>query len=160
MAIRKIVTIPHPILRQVMPEINFKQISLEGLKKIIDDLTETMFAADGVGIAANQVGLNLRVCVINAKTGPVVLINPKIQKFSWRKTIMEEGCLSVPGVFGTVKRARNVTIEAQDPKGEELNFKANGFFARIIQHEVDHLNGKLFTDKVIKYTQGEQPKNA
>jgi len=122
-------------------------------------MQETMSEKDGIGLAANQIGILKRIVVIADKEGPLILINPEIIEKSWLKNIMEEGCLSVPGVFGTVKRHKKITVAAINSRGETLKLKAEGMLARVIQHEIDHLDGILFIDKVIKYTEGEPPKS-
>jgi len=124
-------------------------------QQLVLDMEKTMIEEDGVGLAAPQVGLNICLAVIATEDGTLVLINPKIVKRSWRKEIDEEGCLSVPGVFGLVKRSAKVRVSALDAKGEELNFEAKGFLARVVQHELDHLDGVLFIDKARKIVKGK-----
>lgn len=152
-----IVTIPHPILRQRAKDITAAELQKPTVQKFIDSMIETMYAADGVGLAAPQVGVGQRIIVVSTKDGEVVYINPTITKYSFRKENMEEGCLSIPGVFGIVRRSKHVTLQALDRYGQPLRIRAEGFFARIIQHEVDHVDGTLFTQRVLRYTKGEQP---
>ncbi len=114
-------------------------------------MTETMYKSDGVGIAAPQVGASIMLCVIakqfaGTKTD-LTLVNPVWEKKSLLKTSDTEGCLSVPGVFGEVKRYKKIKVNALDRDGNKIEFLANNFFARIVQHEVDHLNGILFIEK-------------
>lgn len=118
----------------------------------ITDLTETMYQSDGIGIAAPQVGNNIRIIVIGTKNGPLVMINPVVSRKSWRQVEDEEGCLSVPGVFGIVRRSRSLWVSFIDKRGDKQKLKAEGMFARVIQHEVDHLNGVLFIDRAKKIT--------
>lgn len=117
-------------------------------KILIEDMLETMYDANGVGLAAPQVGILRRICVIDVGDGPVVMINPVILK-SEGEQIGSEGCLSVPGKYGTVKRPMKVTATALDENGEVEVYEAEGFFARAICHELDHLDGVLYIDKVI-----------
>lgn len=107
---------------------------------------------NGVGIAAPQVSKSIQLIVVNMKDQPLVLINPKIILKSIRKELGEEGCLSVPGVFGMVKRSKTVRVKALNQKGGKLFLKAKGMLARVLQHEIDHLLGILFIDKVVRYT--------
>lgn len=117
------------------------------LKELILNMVETMHASNGIGIAAPQVGTNVQVCIISTEDGPLPLINPEITKQSFRKEWAEEGCLSIPHVFGDVKRNKGIKVKAQSPNGDVFEFNAEDLFARVIQHELDHLNGVLFIDK-------------
>ena len=124
-------------------------------------MIETCRAANGIGLAAPQVGLSLRLCVINLEhlgLDPFALINPKIVTKSWKKIEMEEGCLSIPGVFGIVKRPEKITVKAINLAGKENIVKADGLLDRVIQHEVDHLDGILITSKIIRRTDGSETK--
>lgn len=114
--------------------------------KLIDNMLETMYEANGVGLAAPQVGVLKRVIVIDVGEGPVKLINPEVIASSGSQTD-PEGCLSCPGMAGDVKRAKKVTVKGLLPSGEETIIEAEEFFARALQHEIDHLNGILFIDK-------------
>jgi len=116
------------------------------IHKLIDDMFETMYHANGVGLAAPQVGRSLRVVVIDVGQGPLALINPKITASSGSATDVE-GCLSIPGVTGKVTRAERVSVEALDPNGETVLFQADRLLARAVQHEIDHLDGILFIDR-------------
>ena len=145
---------PAPVLDQPAKEVSLEDIKKPQFQRLILDMVATMIKKDGIGLAATQVGQNLRLCVINTQDGNLILINPKIIKYSWKKQVSEEGCLSVPGVFGLVKRAWRIQIAALDSKGRKLNFKAEGLFARVVQHELDHLAGILFIKKAKKITQG------
>lgn len=155
MSIRKIAIIGEPMLHQRASEVDPKDIPTEDLQSLIRDMLETMVAADGVGIAAPQVGVGLRVFIARSPQGPVAVINPAITGRSWRQTKGEEGCLSVPGKFGSVKRHRSVRVKALDHEGRPMEFEARDFFARIIQHENDHLDGILFVDRIRQ--QGGKP---
>lgn len=105
-----------------------------------------MKKSDGVGLSANQVGLDLRIFVAEHRNNFFAVVNPTIVKFSKETEFMEEGCLSVPGIFVEKERALFVTLEGFDPNGKKLKLKASGVLARIFQHETDHLNGKLIAD--------------
>lgn len=149
MALRKIVTYPFPVLKeQAKPVTEFD----ENLEKLVADMAETMYAAPGVGLAAPQIDVPLQVAVIDISAKDeendlIVLVNPKIIKGEGEQTD-EEGCLSVEEYSSKVKRFEKVWVEAQDIHGNPMNFEAEGFFARVIQHELDHLNGKLFLDRI------------
>jgi peptide deformylase len=156
MSILPILTDPNPILRKKAEEVASDLLVLPQIKELTANMIETMIEAKGVGLAAPQIGRSLRIITVNTDDEPTVLINPRIIKSSWGKVIDEEGCLSVPGKFGLVKRPKTVRVQALDENGKELNFKAKGLLARVIQHEIDHLDGKLFIDKVIKYTNDMQ----
>lgn len=134
----------NPILRKKSQEI--AEITPE-IKRLILDMQETMKAAKGVGLAAPQVGQNIRLCLINTEKGPLALLNPKITWKSLRTETEEEGCLSCPNVWLPVKRSKIVYVKALSEDGQSLSFKAKGLFARVIQHEFDHLDGILIVDK-------------
>lgn len=122
----------------------------KNINDLIDNMFETMYAEDGVGLAGPQVGILKRVAVIDIREGnKIILINPEIIEKDG-KAVMEEGCLSIPGRTGDVVRAENIKVRSLNRKGEEIVFEAEGFEARAIQHEIDHLDGVLFVDKVIK----------
>jgi len=117
------------------------------IRKLIGFLVQAMYEANGVGLAANQIGLDLNMAVVDAGRGLKVLINPKIIE-AHGQVIDEEGCLSVPGVFFKIKRPESIIVEAQDRFGNQIKIKAQGLEARAICHEVDHLNGKLILDRI------------
>lgn len=147
-----ILTEPNPVLRQKSRSVTPADFNDPKFKSLIGNLIETMRARDGVGMAAPQVGAPLRLCVIikeytDDKSKDLVLINPVWTKKSILRSSDEEGCLSVPEVFGKVMRYRKIRVKASDENGKEISFEAKDFFARIIQHEVDHLDGILFIDK-------------
>ncbi|MBX4186687.1 MAG: peptide deformylase [Candidatus Doudnabacteria bacterium] len=151
----KIVTIPDPILNKKTELIKkFDQ----GLEDLVSEMIETCRKANGIGLAAPQIGKSIRLCIINLEhmgLPPFPLVNPKIVKKSWKKTNMEEGCLSIPGLFGIVRRPVKITVEAQNLSGEKNKFEADGMLSRVIQHEVDHLDGILFTSKMLRKTPGK-----
>lgn len=148
MAVREIRKDGDPVLRQKAREIDPKELGTEDFRQLVIDMIETMKAANGVGIAAPQVGESIRLFIAESADGPMALVNPVFAKKSWKSAWDEEGCLSVPGRFGRVKRARSVTVEALTAEGEPIKFTATAFFARILQHEMDHLDGVLFVDRV------------
>lgn len=151
----KIVTIPDPILTKKTALIKTVDSSI---KKLVSEMITTCHNAKGIGLAAPQIGQSIRLCIINLEhlgLPPFALINPRIKSKSWKKVEMEEGCLSIPGVFGMVKRPQKITVEAQNLAGEKHSFEADGMVSRVIQHEVDHLDGILFTSKITKLTSGK-----
>jgi peptide deformylase len=160
MAIREIITLPDPVLRRKARKVTDFGPALQTL---IDDMVETMRAAPGVGLAAPQVGVSLRVIVVEygdpAEDGkaPVLytLVNPEITRESRETEPGTEGCLSIPGIVGEVERASAVTVKAQDRRGRPAKVKAEGWLARIFQHEIDHLNGVLFVDRTDRIWQVE-----
>jgi len=134
-----------PVLRQVAAPV--RDITAD-IKRIIADMTETMWHQVGIGLAAPQVGLPYRILVMDdGKGGAQTLINPEIESRSG--TVREEeGCLSLPGVFGVVERSKTITVKATDEDGKSVSFEATGLKARIVQHELDHLDGVLFIDRL------------
>ncbi len=148
MAILTIVTKGEPVLHRRAAEVDQKEIPTEQFQKLLRDMLETMHHANGVGIAAPQVGVGKRVFIAESGEGPIALINPVFVKKSWKTLGDEEGCLSVPGKFDRLARAKSVIVEALTAKGEKIRFTAEDFFARILQHELDHLDGVLYVDRV------------
>ncbi|MFH1217094.1 MAG: peptide deformylase [Pseudomonadota bacterium] len=146
MAIREILKYPHPILRHpAEPVTEFN----EELLKLISDMAETMYDAPGVGLAANQVGVLLQLVVVDVSPKDekklIPLINPEILEGEGSQ-VDEEGCLSVVDYAANVKRFERIKVRAFTPTGKQIEFEAEGWFARVIQHEVDHLRGTLFID--------------
>ena len=137
-------------LRRKSTPIELTEFSKPKFQKFIHELTETMYQSDGIGIAAPQVGRNIRLIIIAGEKGAMTLINPVISRRSWRKETEEEGCLSVPGVYGMVRRSRQIFAQWTDAAGQPVKIKAAGLLARVIQHEVDHLDGILFIDRAHK----------
>jgi len=145
MAIRNIRKNGDEILRKRSKEVNEirdRELSL------LNDMLETMYAAEGVGLAAPQVGILKRMVVIDIGEGPVKLINPEITEMSG-SCVDFEGCLSIPGEQGRVDRPDTVTVKALNEKGEKIKITGNDFFARALCHEIDHLDGILFIDKML-----------
>jgi peptide deformylase len=119
------------------------------IQKLIDDLIETMKAAPGVGLAAPQVGVPLRLAVIDVDDKITVIVNPEIVKRSGEVVELDEGCLSVPGFWGRLNRAERVSVKALDRHGKELRIRdAEGLFGQALQHEIDHLDGHLYIDRM------------
>ncbi|MBU4347607.1 peptide deformylase [Patescibacteria group bacterium] len=144
-----IITIPNPILKKKSAEVEPKKISSKELQELCLNMEKTMKDKKGVGIAAPQIGKNIRLIIINTKDGGVVMFNPKIIRKSLTKEWGEEGCFSVPDVFGQVKRHKKIECEYLDKTGKKIKIKAEGLMARVIQHEIDHLDGILFIDKAV-----------
>lgn len=158
MTVKPILTVPNEALKQQCEEITEFN---EETKQLANDLLETLdIQRDpaGAGLAAPQIGILKRMCIVrkfkkdadgNEFTKDYVLVNPKITSESSATEVGWEACLSIPDKLGQVKRAKRVTITAQNTNGETIKIKGSGFFGRVIQHEIDHLNGVLFTDKNI-----------
>jgi len=147
---------PCPVLRQKSQELKSEELQKKDIQQLILDMEKTMKEKDGVGLAAPQIGRSIRVAVINTEDGSLVLINPKILRKFWKKEILEEGCLSLPEIFGLVKRSTKIKLVALNKKGKKVKFTASGMFARVIQHEVDHLDGVLFIDRAKEIVKGEE----
>jgi peptide deformylase len=149
MAVRSIITLPDPLLRRKSAAV--ERVDAE-LKALADDMVETMYAAPGVGLAAVQVGVPRRLIVVDAtakeedEPRPLVLINPEIVELGTETRIYEEGCLSIPDVRLEIERPASVRIRYLDREGLRQELAADGLLATAIQHEIDHLNGKLIID--------------
>jgi peptide deformylase len=161
MTMREIVTLPQSILRQKAHKVTDFGPNLQTLA---NDMVETMRQAPGVGLAAPQVGESLRLIVIeygddeNEKVPPklYVMANPEITRFSQETLVGAEGCLSIPGIQGEVERQAAVTVKGVNRHGRPMTVKAEGWLARIFQHEIDHLDGVLFVDRAQKLWQAEE----
>ncbi len=125
------------------------------IKKLLGDMAQTMYEANGVGLAAPQVGVSLRVIVIDAGEGLNELVNPVIDAAEGCE-VGTEGCLSIPGVFGEVERCAAVTVEGLNREGRKVRVSGSGFFARALQHEIDHLDGVLFIEKATTLYKGQK----
>jgi peptide deformylase len=150
--IRPILQLPDPVLRRVSTPV--AKID-DQIKKLIDDMFETMYDAPGIGLAAVQIGVAKRVVTIDATRGeeeknPMVFINPEIISASEEKDVKEEGCLSIAEYYEEVERPIAVTVRYMDEKGKTKELEAEGLLARALQHEIDHLNGVLFIDHISK----------
>jgi peptide deformylase len=156
LAIRKIVNYPAEILETKCKEV---EVFNRKLAKTLDDMYDTMIEYDGVGLAAPQIGLDARVAIVDIddEFGTIEMINPIILETLGEQT-GPEGCLSFPGLFGEVSRPNYVKFEAFDRKGKKYILEAEGFLARAIQHEIDHLDGILFTSKVTRYMEEDELK--
>lgn len=156
----KILTVPSPILKEKAKKIGLVDNSV---KKIISEMIKTLKKEGGIGLAANQLGKLIRIIVIESKgqlskdkpdvERPIipltVLINPEIIETSSEKEPDIEGCLSIPNVWGEVPRYNKVTVKGLDKNGKKIKIKASDLFARVLQHEIDHLDGILFTDRIV-----------
>ena len=145
MAIRTMRHLPDPVLRQKAKRVSSIDSSIQ---RLIDDMVETMQQANGVGLAAPQVGVSLRVVVLQIPgEEPIVIINPKMVKRAGEREVTE-GCLSVPGYAGEIKRSISVTVKGQDRQGKAIRLKGTGLMAQALEHELDHLNGILYVDHI------------
>ncbi len=151
-----IAKLPAKILRTPVEDLTFPLKKAE--LRLIKNMLDTVIFANGVGLAAPQISKNLNLAIIyleDAGIPPFPIINPKIIKSSRDTEEMEEGCLSMPGVFGVVKRPKKITVEAYNMEGEKFTITDDTFLARVLQHEIDHLNNTLIYDKLEKVTTGE-----
>lgn len=146
MALRNIRINEDPILRKISKVV--KNVD-ERTQILIDDMLDTMYEANGVGLAAPQVGILKRVVVIDIGDGPIILINPEIVEANGEVKDVE-GCLSVPGKQGNVIRPKYVKVKAEDRDGNSIEIQGEDLLARALCHEIDHLNGILYTDKTVK----------
>lgn len=152
MALRNIVTLGDEVLRKKCRPVS--EIT-ERIQTLVDDMIETMHDANGVGLAAPQVGVMRRIFVVDIGDGPIVLINPEIIEMSGEQT-GEEGCLSLPGKAGTVTRANYVKIKGLDRDGNEQVYEGTELLARAFQHENDHLDGVIYIDKATETWEYEE----
>jgi len=158
MAILKVTRLGHPVLRKVTENISVKELKSAAMQRFIDDMVETMKEYDGVGLAADQVFTSKQVAVLEVADNPrypnkgkvplTVLVNPKITPLSDEMEEDWEGCLSIPDLRGSVPRYTRIHVTALDSDGNKLDFVAKDFHARVIQHEYDHLNGKVYLDRM------------
>jgi len=148
-----IVKYPDKILRKKVKKV--LNITSDKIQNLIAEMKETMVKADGIGLAANQINKNLRILVVNTKDGAKAFINPFIYWKSFKKCLGEEGCLSFPGIFGIIRRPERTRLFYRDEQGKLRHLAGDGLIARVLQHEIDHLNGILYIDKIIEYTAGE-----
>jgi peptide deformylase len=158
MAVHKVARLGHPVIRTPTQAVPKETITSAQMQRFIDDMIDTMREYDGVGLAAPQVHVSKQIAVIEVTEnrrypgeGPVpltVLVNPKILNASKKQLVDWEGCLSVNEFRGQVPRAESLEVEAFNRKGEKVRFSAHGFFARVIQHECDHLAGRVFLDRM------------
>lgn len=158
MSILKIATIGHPVLREVARELTKEELLRDETQAFIDDLVETMRDAHGAGLAANQVHRPVRIVAIEVKDNPrypykpnwplTILVNPVLEPIGDEQFVNFEGCLSVPDLRGEVRRHTQIRVRAWDREGKDLDFVVRGLTAGTFQHECDHIDGKLFIDRV------------
>ncbi len=135
------------ILRRKASDFDFSKHDKKEIRELIKTMRAEMVRSVGIGLSANQIGLDMRLFVAKADGKQYAIFNPDITKFSKEKVLMEEGCLSVPELYGPVERPEKITIEGYDANGKKIKIRAWGILARVFQHETDHLNGILFIDK-------------
>jgi len=153
-------------LRQKSADVNLDELRLPEMQLTIDDLFETMESADGLGLAAPQVGLSKRMAIVVLEknntagiNGAICLVNPEIVKTGKERELGEEGCLSFPGLFGKVARFKEISVTAFDREGNKLAFDCTDMDARVIQHELDHLNGTLLPDRLKEKEEAPESKS-
>ncbi len=159
MAVRKIIRMGHPTLRQVARPLTSEEIHSEALVRLVDDMIDTLHDYGGIGLAAPQINEPVRLAIIEIDGGPsrygeipslplTVFINPEVQILNPEPAGYWEGCLSVPGMRGFVERPQHVRVNALDQQGAPLTLELSGFLATVLQHEFDHLDGKLYIDHI------------
>lgn len=126
----------------------------KALARLLDDMVETMYAANGIGLAGPQIGVSRRILVIDAGDGPIQMINPRIVDQKGRQS-GTEGCLSIPAIYGEVERWKDIVVKGLNAQGEPVIYEANGLLSVVFQHEIDHLDGRLFTDLAVGLVDGE-----
>ena len=153
MALLPILEYPHPRLRTVARPVDPVQLEDPLFQRLLDDMFQTMYEAPGIGLAATQVDTHQRFMVIDVTEGreqPLVFINPSIRERSDELRAHQEGCLSIPGIYADVTRADGIVVDALDRHGKPFELRVDGLLATCVQHEVDHLDGKLFIDHISK----------
>jgi peptide deformylase len=154
MAIRNIRKDGDEILRKKSREVD---AITEKIRMLLDDMADTMYNANGAGLAAPQVGILKRLVVIDVGEGLIKLVNPVVKSRSGQQRVIE-GCLSVPGIWGEVDRPQHVSVEALNPDGEKITLEGEGILAQALCHEIDHLDGILFKDKAVRFLDKEEIK--
>jgi peptide deformylase len=163
MAVRKIIRMGHPTLRQVAREVTEQEIGSDPLQRLIEDMVDTLHDYGGIGLAAPQINEPLRLAIIEIPAGPSrygdlaelglsVFVNPDIQIIDPARAGYWEGCLSVPGLRGFVERPQHIKVTASNQHGEPVELELSGFSATVFQHEFDHLDGKLYLDRMTDTT--------
>ncbi len=147
MAVYQIVRHPDPVLREKAQEV--RKITPQ-IRRLVANMVDTMYDASGVGLAAPQIGVSKRVVVIDPGNNLIVLINPEIVSLEGVPELGEEGCLSIPGVWGQVERVPRVKVRGYNLEGKPVAYTAEGLAARAFQHEIDHLDGILFLDRAVR----------
>lgn len=145
-----IITYPNKILRTKSAPVTQEEINSSEIKKLIAEMRKELKKSQGIGLAAVQIGVLKQVILVEMNEEVHAFVNPKIIKKSWKKSAIEEGCLSVPGVNGYVKRSAWIKIRVLDEDGSKVELKAENLASIIFQHEIDHINGVLFIDKIWK----------
>lgn len=147
-------------VREISSEVPTEEILSESMQNFFDELIDAMIRFEGIGIAACQIGKTIRVFAISREHSPtqehLVLVNPRIVSASKKTLLVEEGCLSVPGMFGPIERPMKVRVKALQRNAKPIDIKAKGMLARILQHEHDHLNGTLYIDSALYTTDRRQ----
>lgn len=151
----EITKIPHKILAKKLGKVEINDIKNGSYKELVSDMRKAMVENNGVGLAANQVGKDLSIFVVDQKLAedngvPDAFINPEITEYSKETDETEEGCLSIPDYWVPIKRSKKIKIKAVDENGNKIKFKARGFLARVLQHETDHLNGLTIKERSSK----------
>jgi peptide deformylase len=162
MSILKVARLGHPVLRKVTETVSQRELQSPALQQLVDDMIETMKDYDGVGLAADQVHESKQIAVLEVADNPrypekprvplTVLVNPTITPLSEDMEEDWEGCLSIPDLRGMVPRYKSIRVQALDRQGKETDFVADEFHARVIQHEFDHLNGKVYLDRMRNFS--------
>ena len=163
MAIRKIIRMGHPLLRKEAKKVPIKNIKSPEITALIKDMRDTMKNADGIGLAAPQIGISLQLAIIEIpedsprypgakKSDHLVIFNPKITILDKKTQGYWEGCLSLPGLRGFVERPRKIRVNFLNEKAEEISLELEGFLSTVFQHEIDHLFGKLYVDRITDTT--------
>ena len=145
MAVLEVMKTGHPVLKQIAEPVEFVN---KKIRQLLDDMAETMYKTDGVGLAAPQVNVSKRIIVLDDGNGLIEVINPELVKKEGSQVGLE-GCLSVPELFGDVERYDKIEVHGINRNNKKIKIKAEGFLARIFQHEIDHLNGILFVEKLV-----------
>ena len=145
MAVLEVMKTGHPVLKQIAEPVEFVN---KKIRQLLDDMAETMYKTDGVGLAAPQVNVSKRIIVLDDGNGLIEVINPEIVKKEGSQVGLE-GCLSVPELFGDVERYDKIEVHGINRNNKKIKIKAEGFLGRIFQHEIDHLNGILFVEKLV-----------
>ncbi len=159
MAIRKIIRMGHPILRKEAKKVPINKIKSSEIASLLKDMQETMKSSDGIGLAAPQIGVSLQLAIIEIpedsprypgtkKIDPLIIFNPRIKVLDKKLQGYWEGCLSVPGLRGFVERPRKIRVDFLNENAEEVALELEGFLSTVFQHEIDHLFGKLYVDRM------------
>lgn len=148
----RLTTVPHPVLKKTLTRLKAADLKAGMYDELIDQMKQAMVANNGIGLAANQVGRDLALFVIDEKLAAEfevgsVYANPEITEYARETDIVEEGCLSIPGLWTDVRRSRKVMFKALDRTGTKVKFRARGMLARVLQHETDHLNGLTIQER-------------